>query len=94
MKSIPARYSFKIRPSPERVMLSIFYRENLRLRVHSLISKFREAIKERKRNLGKDILLHAIFKIGCKMVEHSPHSPDLAPSDYPLFPKLKEQLVC
>ena len=31
--------------------------------------------------------------MGIKTVPHFPYSPDLAPSDFWLFPKLKEKLV-
>jgi len=31
-------------------------------------------------------------KLGFQFLDHSPYSPDLAPSDYPLFAGLKEQL--
>ena len=33
-------------------------------------------------------------KIGIKAVPHHPDSPDLAPCDFWLFPKLKEKLRC
>jgi len=34
--------------------------------------------------------LVAIRNSGFELLHHSPYSPDLAPSDYYLFPKLKE----
>ena len=34
----------------------------------------------------------AIAQAGFELVKHPPYSPDLAPSDYRLFPKLKEHL--
>lgn len=47
--------------------------------------KLLEAIEEKRRGkLGKGALF--------ELVGHPPHSPDLAPSDYRLFPKLKEYL--
>jgi histone-lysine N-methyltransferase SETMAR len=33
-----------------------------------------------------------IEKMGWEILEHPPHSPDLAPSDFHLFGKLKERL--
>jgi hypothetical protein len=30
----------------------------------------------------------------CELLEHSPHSSDLAPSDFYLFPKIKFFLAC
>ena len=33
-----------------------------------------------------------LTKMGIKTVPHPPYSPDLAPSDFCLFPKLKEKL--
>ena len=33
-----------------------------------------------------------LTKMGIKTVPHSPYSPDLAPCDFLLFPKLKEKL--
>jgi len=32
--------------------------------------------------------------LGFQCVDHTPYSPDLAPSDYHLFPGLKKQLKC
>lgn len=73
----------------------------------NLIPKLRDAIKEKRRGkLRKGVLLHqdnapshksaiataAIAQAGFQLVDHPPYSPDLAPSDYRLFPKLKEQL--
>ena len=34
----------------------------------------------------------AISTAGFELLDHPPYSPDLAPSDYRLFPKLKEHL--
>lgn len=31
-------------------------------------------------------------KFGWKLLDHAPYSPDLAPSDFHLFPKLKQHL--
>jgi [histone H3]-lysine36 N-dimethyltransferase SETMAR len=72
-----------------------------------LIVKLRGALKEKRRGkLSKGVLFHqdnapshtscvamaAIHQAGFELVEHPPYSPDLAPSDYRLFPKLKEHL--
>jgi len=32
--------------------------------------------------------------LGFQCLDHPPHSPDLAPSDYHMFPGLKKQLKC
>lgn len=73
----------------------------------NLIRKLREAIKEKRRGkLRKGVILHqdnapshkscvamaAIHEAGFNLLDHPPYSPDLAPSDYRLFPKLKEYL--
>ena len=72
-----------------------------------LIHKLRDAIKEKRRGkLRRKVLLHqdnapshkslvamaAISTAGFELLDHPPYSPDLAPSDYRLFPKLKEHL--
>lgn len=73
----------------------------------SLLVKLRIAIKEKRRGkLGKGVLLlhdnapshtsHAAVstaeQCGFEILPHPPYSPDLAPSDFYLFPKLKENL--
>lgn len=73
----------------------------------NLIAKLRAALKEKRRGkLRSGVLFHqdnapshtsciakaAIHQAGFELVEHPPYSPDLAPSDYRLFPKLKEHL--
>jgi len=73
----------------------------------SLLYKLREAIKEKRRGkLSKGVLLlhdnapvhcapdpkAAVSKCGFKELNHPPYSPDLAPSDYFLFSKLKSDL--
>ena len=70
----------------------------------SLLMQLREKIKIKRRGkLTKGVLFHqdnapvhkfviamaAIHDRGFKLVEHPPYSPDLAPSDFHLFPKLK-----
>ena len=67
----------------------------------------REAIKNKRRGkLGRGILFHqdnapahtsriaraAIHEAGFELLERPAYSPDLVPSDYYLFPKLKSQL--
>lgn len=71
------------------------------------IRRLREAIKEKRRGkLRAGVLFHqdnapvhkaaiamaAIQEAGFELVEHPPYSPDLAPSDFYLFPRLKEHL--
>lgn len=71
------------------------------------IRRLREAIKEKRRGkLRAKVLFHqdnapahkaevamtAIREAGFELVEHPPYSPDLAPSDFYLFPRLKEHL--
>ena len=34
-----------------------------------------------------------LAKRGVKVIDHSPNSPDLAPTDFLLFPKLKKELA-
>ena len=38
------------------------------------------------------LITYFLTKMGIKTVLHSPYSPDLAPCDFWLFPKLKEKL--
>lgn len=73
----------------------------------TLITQLRDSIKEkRKGKLSRGILfnqdnasvhkslvaLNAIHNAGFELMAHPPYSPDLAPSDFYLFPKLKECL--
>ena len=73
----------------------------------SILDRLKEAIKEKRREkLTKGILLMhdnapvqksrvalaALHKVGIDILNHSPYSPDLAPSDYYLFPKMKKEL--
>ena len=39
-----------------------------------------------------EVALKAIFNAGFEIIEIPPYSPDLAPSDFHLFPKLKEHI--
>ena len=70
----------------------------------SLLTQLREIIKiKRHGKLTKGVLFHqdntpvhksviataAIHDCGFKLIEHPPYSPDLAPSDFHLFSKLK-----
>ena len=72
-----------------------------------LISNLREAIKSKRRGmLRRGVLFHqdnapvhksqvamaAIRDAGFEILDHPPYSPDLAPSDFHLFSKLKESL--
>ena len=72
-----------------------------------LIHKLRDAIKEKHHGkFRQKVLLHqdntpshkslvamsAISAAGFELLDHPPYSPDLAPSYYRLFPKLKERL--
>ena len=71
-----------------------------------LLTQLWEKIKIKRRGkLTKGVLFHqdiapvhkpviamaAIHDCGFKLIEHPPYSPDLAPSDFHLFPKLKQQ---
>ena len=72
----------------------------------SLLRKLRDAIRKRQGMLSRGVhLLHdnaavhtaavakaAVKECGFKEMEHPPYSPDLAPSDYYLFSKLKKDL--
>jgi histone-lysine N-methyltransferase SETMAR len=73
----------------------------------SLISKVRSIVLEKRRGkLSRGILLlqdiapchmakvskQAVVDAGFEKIEHPPYSPDLAPSDYYLFPNLKKEL--
>jgi len=73
----------------------------------SLMKKLREAIKEKRRGKlsAGVLLLHdnapphradvsaaAIHDCGFTLLDHPPYSPDLAPSDFFLFPNLKREL--
>lgn len=73
----------------------------------SILERLKEAIKEKRRGkLTKGVLLlhdnapvhksrvalAALHKVGFEIVNHPPYSPDLAPSDYFLFPKMKKEL--
>jgi len=65
--------------------------------------KYRAALKEKRRGqLRRGVLLHlltphssqapsdAIRNVGLKLLHHPPYSPDLVPSVFCLYPKLKE----
>ncbi|UYV63007.1 hypothetical protein LAZ67_2002824 [Cordylochernes scorpioides] len=73
----------------------------------NLVKKLREAIKEKRRGkLSRKIVYHqhnapshrslqamaAIYDSGFELLSHAPYSPDLAPSDFHLFPHLKKSL--
>ena len=72
-----------------------------------LIEKLRIAIKQKRPGkLSKTVIFHqdnapshksavamaAIRKAGFEMLDHPPYSPDLAPSDYHLFPRMKRAI--
>ena len=74
----------------------------------SLLRQLRETIKLKRRGkLSKGVLFHqdnapvhksaiamaAINDCGFELVEHPPYSPDLAPSDFHLFPQLKRVIA-
>lgn len=73
----------------------------------SILEQLKEAIREKRRGkLTKGVLLlhdnapvhksrvalAALHKVGFDIIDHPPYSPDLAPSDYYLFPNLKREL--
>ena len=73
-----------------------------------LLRELRQAIKsKRPGKLTKGVLLHqdyapahkslvamsAVYDCGFELIDHPPYSPDLAPSDYLLFPNLKNILL-
>lgn len=73
----------------------------------NLLAQLKEALKEKRRGkLRKGILFlqdnapahkatrtsDVLKDLGFKCIEHPPYSPDLAPSDYFLFPNLKKNL--
>lgn len=70
----------------------------------SILERLKETIKQKRRGkLTKGVLLlhdnapvykshvalAALLKVGFDILNHPPYSPDLAPSDYYLFPKMK-----
>lgn len=72
-----------------------------------LLITLKEKIKERRRGmLAKGVLflqdnapvhkshiaMNSIRDLGFELLDHPPYSPDLAPSDYYLFPRLKKTL--
>ena len=73
----------------------------------SLLVQLEDILKEKRRGkITKGVLfLHdnapahralsnqkKLACLGCQSLDHPPYSPDLAPSDYQLFPGLKKQL--
>ncbi|UYV77657.1 hypothetical protein LAZ67_15001833 [Cordylochernes scorpioides] len=73
----------------------------------NLVKQLREAIKEKRRGkLSRKIVYHqdnapshrslqamaTIYDSGFELLPHAPYSPDLAPSDFNLFPHLKKKL--
>ena len=73
----------------------------------NLLKQVRQSIKEKRRGkIRRGVLLHqdnapvhtsriameAVRECGYELLPHPPYSPDLAPSDFHLFPKLKKYL--
>ena len=73
----------------------------------TLLTTLQEKIKEKRRGkLSKDVLLlrdnapahkshvamQKIRDLGFELLEYPPYAPDLAPSDYHLFPQLNKSL--
>lgn len=73
----------------------------------SLLDELKQALKEKRRGkLRRGVLflqdnapahtahitLRKLEELGFELVDHPPYSPDLAPSDYYLFPQLKKDL--
>jgi hypothetical protein len=63
-----------------------------------LWGKFNDALKEEETAVpanqcaGTPILVAVakLVELGCKLLSHPPYSPDLAPSDFFLFPNMKK----
>jgi histone-lysine N-methyltransferase SETMAR len=60
-----------------------YYYSNLLTTLDKKIREKRRGLQKKKLAMGKLRDLHY------ELLEHPPHSPDLAPSDFYLFPKLK-----
>ena len=88
-------------PVPAGTTITKIYYANL------LLNKFHPKIKKRRRGLiSTGVILHhdnasahtsyhvlsTIHNLRYELLRHSPYSPDLAPSDYYLFPLLKKYL--
>ena len=73
----------------------------------NLLKQVRQSIKEKRRGkIRRGIMLHqdnapvhtsrvamdAVREYGYELLPHPPYSPDLAPSDFHLFPRLKKHL--
>lgn len=73
----------------------------------ALLERLRDAVREKRRGKLTQgvLLLHdnapvhkaqvamaAVQRMGFEILEHPPYSPDLAPSDFYLFPKMKKEL--
>ena len=73
----------------------------------NLLKQVRQSIKEKRRGkIRRGIMLHqdnapvhtsrvamdAVRECGYELLPHPPYSPDLAPSDFHLFPRLKKHL--
>ncbi|UYV60689.1 K02A2.6-like [Cordylochernes scorpioides] len=102
LRKLSARWVPKLLPSDQKAGQTItgnYYA--------ILVKQLREAIKEKRRGkLSRKIVYHqdnapshrslqamaAIYDSGFKLLPHAPYSPDLALSDFHLFPHLKKSL--
>ena len=86
--------------SPKRSTINVVYYANM-------LDQLRTAIREKRRGkLSKGVLLQqdnarvhtckvamgAVERNGYELIPHPAHSPDLAPSDFFLFPNLKKDI--
>ena len=71
----------------------------------NLLKQVRQSIKEKRRGKTWDyaspgyapvhtsrVAMDAVRECGYELLPHPPYSPDLAPSDFHLFPRLKKHL--
>ena len=66
----------------------------------NLLDRFNEDLKRKRPHMAKKkVLVHTcavsmakLYELGYELVPHPPYSPDLALSDYFLFPNLKKWL--
>ncbi|GFS05480.1 transposase [Elysia marginata] len=106
-KSSPSPRKFKIVASARKVLLTLFLKQGNTVNSERYISKLRKLSVGLKRvRPTKHAILHpdnarlhtsrqteeALHKVNFVELPHPSYSPDLAPSDFYLFPKLKEHL--
>ncbi|KAL4121904.1 hypothetical protein QTP88_014324 [Uroleucon formosanum] len=87
-KTSPAPKKFKIQASAGKVMLTVFWDSK------ACQTKFNPTFassRQRETSL-QPCTMTAIESLGFQVIPHPPYSPDLAPCDFFLFPKLKEHL--